>query len=131
MKAELPTCCFRCRFTLNDVLSALEENQLDDSQLEDDEIKVVVLPPDEGGITDKDSDMSDGEATGTFIHLPRRILNAEAETLSLACTVPAPEAQQQPAKRKRKRQETGVKKFCLSNSFQSQHAVMVHPSWVI
>ena len=92
MKAELPTCCFRCRFTLNDVLSALEENQLDDSQLEDDEIEVVVLPPDEGGITDEDSDMSDDEATGTFIHLPRRILNAEAETPSLACTVPAPEA---------------------------------------
>ena len=51
MKAELPTSCFRSRFTLNDVLSALEEIQFDDSQLEDDEIEVVVLPQDEGGIT--------------------------------------------------------------------------------
>ena len=114
MKAELPTCCFRCRFTLNDVLSALEENQLDDSQLEDDEIEVVVLPPDEGGITDEDSDMSDDEATGTFIHLPRRILNAEAETPSLACTVPAPEAQQQPAKRKKRAPRDSGKKILPS-----------------
>ena len=114
MKAELPTCCFRCRFTLSDVLSAQEENQLDDSQLEDDEIEVVVLPPDEGGITDEDSDMSDDEATGTFIHLPRRILNAEAETPSLACTVPAPEAQQQPAKRKKKAPRNWGKKILPS-----------------
>ena len=72
MKDELQTCCFRSRFTLNDVLSALEEDQLDDSQLEDDEIEVAVLPPDEGqgGITDEDSDMSDVEATGAFVHLP-------------------------------------------------------------
>ena len=104
---------------------------MDDSQLEDDEIEVVVLPPDEGGITDEDSDMSDDEATGTFIHLPRRILNAEAETPSLTCTVPAPEAQQQPAKRKKRAPRNWGKKFCLPNSFQSQQAVMVCPSWVI
>ena len=60
-----------------------------------------MLPPDEGGFTDEGSDMSDDEATGTFIHLSRRILNAEAETPSLACTAPAPEAQQQLAKRKK------------------------------
>ena len=120
MKAELLTCCFRSRFTLNDVLSALEEDQLDNSKFEEDEIEVAVLPPDEGqdGITDEDSDIFDDEATGAFVHLPCRILNAEAETPSLACTsapkseaqqkhislactsAPKSEAQKQPAKKK-------------------------------
>ena len=88
MKAELLKYCFCSRFTLDDVLSALEKDQLDDSQFEDDEIEVAALPPDEdqGGITDEDSDMSDNEATGAFVHLSCRILNAEAETPSLACT---------------------------------------------
>ena len=90
-----------------------------------------MLPPDERGITDEDSDLSDDEATGTFIHLPRRILNAEAETSSLACTVPAPEAQQQPAKRKKRAPRKWSKKFYLPIIFQSQQAVMVHLSWVI
>ena len=63
MKAEILTCCFRSRFTLNDVLSVLEEDQLDDSHFKDDEIEVAVLPSDEGQseITDEDSDMSDDE----------------------------------------------------------------------
>ena len=99
---------------MNDVLSALEENQLDDSQLEYDEIEFVVLSPDEGGITDEDSDMSDDKATGIFIHLPCRILNDEAETPSLACTVPAPEAQEQPAKRKKRKPRNWGKKILLS-----------------
>ena len=56
MKAELLTCCFCFRFTLNEVLSALEEDQVDDSQFEDYKIEVAVLPPDKGrgGITDED-----------------------------------------------------------------------------
>ena len=126
--AELPTCWFRSRFTLNHVLSALEENQLYDSQPKHDEIEVVVLPPHE----DEDSDMCDDGATSNFIHLPRHILKAEAETPSPAGTAPAPEAQQQPAKRKKKAPRNwGIKKFCFTNSFQSQPAVMVHPLWVI
>ena len=88
MKAELPTCCFRSTFTLNNVVSVLGENQLDDSQLKDNEMEVVVWPPDEGGIADEDSDMPDDEATGTFIRLPRRILNAEAEMPSFAGIAP-------------------------------------------
>ena len=78
---------------------------MNESQFEKNQIKVTVLPPDEGGITDEDSDMSDDEATGTFIHLPRRSLNAEAETPGLASTSPATRPQQQPAKRKKKTQE--------------------------
>ena len=90
---------------MNDVLSALEEDQLDGSQFEDDEIEVAVLLPDEGqsGITDENSDMFDEEATGAFVHWPCRILNAKVETPSLACTSAlASEAQKQPAKKKKR-----------------------------
>ena len=114
---------------MNDVLSAQEKNQLDDSQLEDDEIEVVVLPPDEGGITHGDSHMSDDDATDTFIHLPRRILNAVAETPSLACTVPASEAQQQLAKRKKRAPRNWVKKILPSEQL-SEPASGYGPSFV-
>ena len=74
--------------------------------------------------------MSDNEATGTFIYLPRCILNAEAETPSLAHIVPAPEAQQQPAKRKKRASRNWVKKILPSEQL-SEPASGYDPSWVI
>ena len=49
------------RFTLNEVLTELEENQFDEnlSDTSENEIDVAVLPPVENGVTDEDSDNSD------------------------------------------------------------------------
>ena len=72
------------RYTLNEVLSALEENDREFSNHSEvaAEITISILPPEEEGITDEDSDGSDDEITGDFTHLPRRILNSTAHTSS-------------------------------------------------
>ena len=47
------------------------------------DIEIAIVSPHEEGVTNIDSDDSDKEVTGTFLHLPRRILNTEAETTAL------------------------------------------------
>ena len=92
------------RYTLNEVLSALEENDREFSNHSEvaAEITISILPPEEEGITDEDSDGSDDEITGDFTHLPRRILNSTAHTSSEVDI----ESEKRPPlpKRKKKRQ---------------------------
>ena len=73
---------------MNFVLDALDDMDSDlEDQLRDEEAtgvtycNITVVPPKEGpGVdTDEDSDGSDDEATGDHLHLPKRILGAEAE----------------------------------------------------
>ena len=63
----------------------------DDESRTNPTIDIVVQPPEpEGFITDEDSDKSDDEVAGDFVHLPRRILAATAEIDSSAAeNVPA------------------------------------------
>ena len=92
------------RYTLNEVLSALEENDREFSNHSKvaAEITISILPPEEEGITDEDSDGSDDEITGDFTHLPKRILNSTAHTSSEVDI----ESEKRPLlpKRKKKRQ---------------------------
>ena len=92
------------RYTLNEVLSALEENDREFSNHSEvaAEITISILPPEEEEITDEDSDGSDDEITGDFTHLPRRILNSTAHTSSEVDI----ESEKRPPlpKRKKKRQ---------------------------
>ena len=65
------------RFTLNEVLTSLEKNELDASE-DKHEVQATLLPPSADGLMVKDSDDSDNEVTGAFLHLRRRILTTEA-----------------------------------------------------
>ena len=91
------------RSTLNEVLAELEENQFDEnlSDTSENEIDVAVLPPVENGVTDEDSDNSDDEVVGSFLHLPRRILNSEAETHTLTKSSSSSDEAQVPGKKKK------------------------------
>ena len=91
------------RFTLNEVLTELEENQFDEnlSDTSENEIDVAVLPPVENGVTDEDSDNSDDEVVRSFLHLPRRILNSEAETHTLTKSSSSSDETQVPRKKKK------------------------------
>ena len=71
----------------NSILDLLEDDN-QDLQLSDDEdntgvtyCNVTVFPPTEepGADTDEDSDDSDNEASGDYIHLPSRVLGSESE----------------------------------------------------
>ena len=91
------------RFTLNEVLTELEENQFDKnlSDTSENEIDVAVLPPVENGVTDEDSDNSDDEVVGSFLHLPRHILNSEAKTYTLTKSSSSSDETQVPGKKKK------------------------------
>ena len=91
------------RFTLDEVLTELEENQFDEnlSDTSENEIDVAVLPPIENGVTDEDSDNSDDEVVGSFLHLPRRIMNSEAETHTLTKSSSSSDETQVPGKKKK------------------------------
>ena len=92
------------RYTLNEVLSALEENDREFSNHSEvaAEITISILPPEEEEITDEGWDGSVDEITGDFTHLPRRILNSTAHTSSKVDI----ESEKRPPlpKRKKKRQ---------------------------
>ena len=60
-------------------MTVLEENSLNFTE-DGPDVEIAIVPPQKEGVTDVDSDDSDNEVTGTFLHLPRRILNRETET---------------------------------------------------
>ena len=64
-------------------MTVLEKNSLNFTE-DGPDVEIAIVPPQEEGVTDMDSDDSDNEVTGTFLHLPRRILNTEAETTALS-----------------------------------------------
>ena len=65
--------------------TSLKENELNASENEH-KVPATHLPPSEDGLTDQDSDNSDNEVPGTFMHLPRRILTTEAETRAVTAS---------------------------------------------
>ena len=103
------------RFTLNEVLISLKENELNASKNEH-KVQVTLLLPSENGLTDQDSNNSDNEVTGTFMHLPRRILTTEAESravtasfLATACGSPP-----RPKKKSKKNPRKGTTGISIS-----------------
>ena len=82
------------RFILNQVLTSLEENELNTIENEH-EVQVTLLPLKEDDLIDHDSNEFDNEVTGRFLHFPRCILTTKAETcvvtaslLATACGSP-------------------------------------------
>ena len=96
------------RLSTNEI-SLLQEDE-SDLELSDDEsrpnptIDIVIQPPEpEGFITDEDSDKSDDEVAGDFVHLPRKILVARAEIGSSAAeNVPAFSSSGEPTRKNMK-----------------------------
>ena len=95
------------RLNTNEILSLLQEDE-SDLKLSDDEsrpnptIDIVIQPPKpEGFIADEDSDKSDDEVAGDFVHLLQRILAATAEIGSSAAeNVPASLSSGEPIRKK-------------------------------
>ena len=86
----------------------------DDESRPNSTIDIVIQPPEpEGFITDEDSDKSDDEVAGDFVHLPRRILAATAEIGSSAAeNVPASSSSGEPIRKKMKKsRKQWVKNF--------------------
>ena len=86
----------------------------DDESRPNPTIDIVVQPPEpEGFITDENSDKSDDEVAGDFVHLPRRILAATAEIGSSAAeNVPASSSSGEPIRKKMKKsRKQWVKNF--------------------
>ena len=86
----------------------------DDESKPNPTIDIAIQPPEpEGFIADEDSDKSDDEVAGDFVHLPRRILAATAEIGSSAAeNVPASSSSGEPIRKKMKKsRKQWVKNF--------------------
>jgi len=97
---------------LNDVITALEEKDPAFAS-EEDQITISVLPPVEEGVTDEDSDASDDEVDGNFLHLPRKILNSQAE-VSEQAEAPQPNSSSASASQPKRRKKDPKRKWTKS-----------------
>lgn len=108
------------RYTLNEVIDIITNKSDNDEEDSEDDNFIAMLPPSEraDAQTDCDSDASDDMNEGLTHHLPRRLLNANAETNLIPTETPPTDCiVEAPSKRSKKSVRKWRKKCDIKTDF--------------